>query len=309
MKYGRLAIEFIYWISSLTHENHFARLKQRNEENFTELIGIPYALDDSDVHSFNLYCPIKNSNGIIIFDIHGGVRKGSNVSNYEQDIALAKRGFIIAAMNYELIDEKKDDGVLNAIKDIISCISHCYKERRKFGFSFDKVVLKGDGYGGYLALLITEIVNSKELQKEFDIKISERIKISSLLLDSPIYDLDNLYDSLSKNICESALSCIFSSSIQNEDYRKKFNPKTYLSIDIISPIFITVNSRNFYANHSIILDNELNRMDGRYEFIFNRDRCIRKQHIFDIVELKDREAINATDEMIKFLENIFMNQH
>lgn len=309
MKYRRLAIEFVYWISSLAHGKHFAHFKQINEANVTELIGVPYALDDSENHLFNLYCPIKNPNGIIIFDIHGGVRNGSNFNDYDKDIALAKKGFIIAAMNYELSDERRDDGVLNTIKDIISCISHCYKERRKFGFPFDKVVLKGDGYGGYLALLLTEIINSKELQKEFDIKISERIKVASLLLDSPIYDLDNLYDLLSERISEPALSFIFSKSIRNKDYRKKYNPKTYLNTAAIPPIFLIVNSYNFYANHSIILDNELNRIDAHYEFVFKRDKCKRKQHIFDIAELKGREALNATDEMINFIENIFMNQH
>lgn len=309
MKCGRLPIKFAYWISSFSHSNHFAKLQQINEANVAELIDIPYALDDGDNHFFNLYCPIKNPNGVIIFDIHGGIRNSSKSCNHKQNIALAKKSYIVVSMNYELINEKNDDGVFNAIKDIISCISHCYKERRKFGFSFDNVVLKGDGYGGYLAILLAEIINSKELHKQFHITISEKIKISSLLLDSPIYDLDNLYGLLLEKFSKSALSFVLSNSIQNEDYRKKFNPKTYFKADIIPPMFLIVNSHNFYANHSIILDNELNKINVHHKFLFEQDRNRRKQHILEIAELKKREAIDATDEMIKFMENVFANQH
>ncbi len=306
MKHGRIAVKFVH---ALLTQNDKKRLKKEGHihlSNVSYLLDVPYELDDNPSHIFDLFCPIKNPNDTIIFDIHGGVYYyGAKTNNAYHNALFAQQGFAVVGVDFTLTNFKQNTNLFNSIKDIVSCINHCYKNRKKLALSFEHVVLKGDSSGGQLAILIAQIINSKDLQKEFDVEVSPKIKISALLLSSPVYDFKNAYRLGKEMLTKKAIPYIFSKTIKEVGYLSKLNPKKYIANGCTPPTFVSSCKNDFINNHAIMLNKDLDKYNIKHEFIFDESDDKRINHIFNIAFPESEQGRHVNSFMMEFLLSMF----
>ncbi len=147
---------------------------------------IPYIRDDKRGHLLDIYS-LKghNKNTPVIVNIHGGgLIYGYKEINRSFNCELARRGFKVVSLNYELLPETT---LLGQLRDISSAMRFIYINRKKYELNFKKLFLVGDSAGGLLCYMFASICCSKELQQVFDIK-PHKINIKALGLISIMLD-------------------------------------------------------------------------------------------------------------------------
>lgn len=108
-----------------------------------------------------------------------GSASGNNKDSSIVEVAtqFAKRGYFVAAPNYRLgwdpLNSSADvrrgtllNAVYRAINDAKSCVRYLKKEAGNLGIDPDKIVLYGEGSGGYVALAYNALDQMSELEIE-----------------------------------------------------------------------------------------------------------------------------------------------
>ena len=137
---------------------------------------------DSIKLKLDFYKPrkMKSTTPLILY-VHGGGFSGGkrdtkNIESFANN--MAKRGYAVASISYQLTMQKlgfgcntkakdKIDAFNTASNDISSAINYLLKYKKKFNINPDQIILMGTSAGAEAVLNLAYVYDSKILSKEF----------------------------------------------------------------------------------------------------------------------------------------------
>ena len=281
------------------------KLKAIADINLNYLFDINYFKDDKKSHLFDFY-KSNNENGMTIIDIHGGGYVYSYKENnfYINDF-FAKNGFNIINTNYTLFD-----GTINikdTIKEMAKLINYLYDNNDKFNIDFNYLIIKGDSAGGHIALLLALAITNKNIADYYDLELPKNIKINKIILNSPVYDYEMLYNLAKEFMNKKTLNYFFGPKV-DLNFINENNPSYLIRNNLVKVnfnIFVSTSYNDFLNSHSLKLKSEC--FDKVYlDFTFSKDKSI--NHIHNIINMSSKEGMLTNNKIINFLTSTSVNK-
>ena len=293
MKVNRLAIDLYVFLYN-------SKIKKREkeiifDEEHKKYLNIPYANDGNIKHTYDVfYCSKDNRKNVCIIDIHGGAYLfGNKKFNYPFAKHFIENGFDVMTVDY--VPNKGKRETKDIIFDCITCINHFYDNREKYGLKDDIFVLTGDSAGGHLSLLISEMLENKEIGKELGFDMPDFVPICTLV-NSPAYDYETLGYGL---MTQSARRRMFGRCIDRE-YMRKYSPKTYIN-DFKLPLFLSTCKNDFIREESLKLNNDMQNKDNVYKFVDVDSDNEMVDHVHNVTKVNLDESKKVNEEMVEFI--------
>ena len=133
-----------------------------------QIIDIPYIDDGERGHLLDIYYPEETAGKLpVIIDIHGGGwMYGYKEINKYYCLKLASKGFLVASVNYRLVDD-----VLfpDQVKDIFAALGWLSDNLAAYPADLNNVFLTGDSAGGHLSCITSAVCLDKALQRELGV--------------------------------------------------------------------------------------------------------------------------------------------
>ena len=133
-----------------------------------QIIDIPYIDDNEKGHLLDIYYPEETAGKLpVIIDIHGGGwMYGYKEINKYYCLKLASKGFLVASINYRLVDD-----VLfpDQVKDVFSALGWLSDHLADYPADTENVFLTGDSAGGHLSCVTSAVCMNKKLQLELGV--------------------------------------------------------------------------------------------------------------------------------------------
>lgn len=156
----------------------------------TAVEGISYCGDNDPWRTLNLYFP-ENTQGLLpaIVDIHGGGwMYGDRNLNRHYAMWLASRGYAVMTMSYRLLPATDLRGQLS---DVLASIDWLCRHGAAHHFDMNQLLLTGDSAGAHLAGLVTCLLLSPALQKNYELD-APPAKADALCLSHGVCDVHAL---------------------------------------------------------------------------------------------------------------------
>lgn len=281
------------------------KLKAIAHINPNYLFDINYFKDDKKSHLFDFY-KSNNKNAMTIIDIHGGGYVYSYKENnfYINDF-FAKNGFNIINTNYTLFDGSIN--IKDTIIEMARLINHLHDNNDKFNIDFNNLIIKGDSAGGHIALLLALAITNKNIADYYDLELPKNIKINKIILNSPVYDYEMLYNLAKKFMNKKTLNYFFGPKV-DLNFINENNPSYLIRNNLVKVnfnIFVSTSYNDFLNSHSLKLKSEC--FDKVYlDFTFSKDKSI--NHIHNIINMSSKEGMLTNNKIINFLTSTSVNK-
>lgn len=294
---GRLHLAYLQKLAKKIDEKtkeHIAG--QADVHGVKEIIDIPYIDDGKESHLLDIYYPENNTEKLnVIINIHGGgFICGSKEVNRIFNKYMAKRGFIVASVNYSLIDGKvrfKD-----MISDLFAAIHWVYNNISDYNGNKDHIYLYGDSAGATLTLMVANIVNSEELLDAYAVKAFPFKQFKALAVISPSIGSMNPMGYLVAPTYREFLG---------DDYGKKKYALYFPDVLVpenYPPVYILTAKGDFLRKDAHKLEKLLSEHNIPYELT---DREEKLGHTFCFRDPYLQESVEAADAIERFFRKTF----
>lgn len=138
------------------------------------------------MYTLDLYLPEKTSQLLpVLIDIHGGgFVYGDKCLNQWTASEMASRGYAVVSLNYPLLPEVT---IMDQIKAVQQAVEYVVSLSDPYPMDMDRVFLKGDSAGGFLAMLTA--ANSRTKGSSWN-QLEIPLEIKGLVLIHPMLDID-----------------------------------------------------------------------------------------------------------------------
>jgi len=256
-------------------------------------LNIPYMNDNNPKHCFDIIYATKERKNCLVIDIHGGAYvTGRKSANYEFGLEFVDAGFDFIAVDYVVNNGKLSTKDL--FNDVIKCVEYIFNNLKELDLDNDKIVITGDSAGGHFALLLSELICNKELANRFNADFKD-IKIEACLVNSPVYDFENVGSVLSR----SGQNRMFGKAYQDLEERKLLSPRNHIGL-LNVPLFNSSCTNDFIFNEPMTLHEEVKDRDN-YEFCFIDSTDKEVDHVHNVVRPSQKESKKVNKAMIDFI--------
>lgn len=235
---------------------------------------------------------------MMILDIHGGAWiYGDKKLNQHFCMNLAKRGFSVFNMNYQLVPYVT---VKEQIKEIFQALHYIIKNEKAFDVEHAKICLSGDSAGAHLASLAACISKDPHLQKLYGVE-QESVTIDALLLQHGIYDLQMMVQEgpFYMNVLYHLLYPKEDVALRSMDSLSRFLDKDW---DI--PMFLLSSEQDqMFSKQTLTLAKRLDALSVPYQMLY-WDKAHALDHVFHISHPDKEESQRSFDEMAAFLNQL-----
>lgn len=256
----------IIWSNTERMDN--ARIaSQTAPEGVKCICDVPYINDLNKYHLLDIYYPQNMDKKLpLIIDIHGGGWwYGTKEINKYYCMALAQQGFIVANINYRLVDRVR---FIEQLRDVFSCLKWIDENMEKYNADMDNVFITGDSAGGQLCCLTAQINTDEKMRQELFLE-DNNLKFKAAAATSPVIDL------ISPNVMMNAnlTSLLGTNNHKKSPYYYLMKFSNIASAEL-PPFYIVTSSGDFvrkqsYQLHSILdslnVENRFRDFDEKYE--------------------------------------------
>ncbi len=282
-------------IWKIADENDKERLsRQKEPENISKIINIPYIDDGSEFHKLDVYYPENTVSPMpVIIDIHGGGWVyGSKEINKIYCMNLSKNGFVVFNINYRLIP---DCTFAQQMNDVSKALKWINLNLSQFPCDCKRIYLTGDSAGGQLAGYSAIINKNKELCELFSFEQSS-IELNAIGLVSP-----NLY------LTPFDFKNVYFRRLLGKDYRD-LPFVNYLTVEAllekasIPPSLFITSSGDYMALRQTLGAYESIKAKGYETELLNYGDVNGEKlpHVFSVLEPEKPVSIDAINKMLAF---------
>lgn len=259
--------------------------------------NIAYIDDYNKYHLLDFYYPENTSENLpLIIDIHGGGWwYGTKEINKYYCMELAKRGFIVANINYRLADRVDISGQLS---DIFSCLNWIDKNSGKYYIDRNNVFLTGDSAGGQFCCLTAQINADEKLRKKLLLP-ANNLKFNAAAATSPVIDL--VSPNIMMNVNLNAL--LATSHHKSSPYYFLMKFKNIAS-EKLPPFFVVTSSGDFVRKQGRELHKILDELNVENEFYDYTEKYDGRKlpHVFSVTMPFCPASQKCIDDMTEFFK-------
>ncbi len=294
MKFGRFVVNLIAF--HLDSHNK-SRRKKFKVNDFKGMKDVPYIDDDNTNHQFDVfYANEDNRKNICIIDVHGGSYIfGNHRDNFIFGYEFLKEGYDFVAIDYVPNNGKRD--VKESIDDCVVCLKYIFDHLKELHLENDRFVLAGDSAGGHFALLLMEIVTSKEVAEKIGYDMG-KVNFELVLVNCPVYDFANIgVGQLKKSGFKRLLGPNY------DDYARKalISPKTYFHV-LKGPVFVSTCKRDFLRAETLHLVKDAKDLGIELDFMDIDSDNKQCEHVHNVIRPSLEESKLVNKEMMAFIE-------
>ncbi len=261
-----------------------------------QITDLPYIHDGEKGHLLDIYYPEGTTEKLpVILDIHGGGwMYGYKEINKYYCLRLASKGFLVASINYRLVDD-----VLfpDQVRDVFAALLWLSENLSDYPADLDNVFLTGDSAGGHLACVTAAVSLNKHFQDDFNVSPAS-FPFNAVGVVSPAVDLG------SNPMLKVMKKVLLGKSGQNAVFEK------YLHIGRIAdsslpPFFIITSSGDFIRQQSYVLRDTLNKSGVRNTLSDHTETLNGKklQHVFSVTDPYSGPGEKAVCELTAFFKS------
>lgn len=273
-----------------------ARHNYPDINKYRSIRNIPYIDDGNDQHRYDVYFANENKDNIAIIDIHGGGYVfGNRYDNYPFGHIFLEQGFDFITLDYQY--SNKDEEVRNLFLDVVKAFNHFVSHLKEYGLENRKFIVMGDSAGGHFALLLSELICSKDLQKELGIEVND-IDLIGTVVASPVYDVVLATHSLSR----SGVIRMFGRDCLNEDKAKEVSPREHIK-HLSVPLFHSTCRNDFLRSQSTTLYEDM-KDSPLYTFVDIDSKDKEVDHVHNVTKRELKESIEVNNKTIEFIKSL-----
>ncbi len=269
---------------------------QTPPENIKKITDIPYIDDRNIYHQLDVYYPEGTTKKQpVIIDIHGGGwMYGNKELNEYYCLSLADRGYTVFNINYRLVP---DVTVNEQLQDCMSALQWIKENMHNYPCDSNNILLTGDSAGGQLAVYCAALLQSRELQKTFDV-VDAGLEPTALLLTSPVSYMN-----------DGSPFSLYTKILWGRDYKDK-PTADYMNLDQIidyaqlPPTYLITSSGDTLAHGQTLKAYELLKSNGVDCRLADYDKVEGKKlvHVFSVLYPFDTAGKTAIDEALSFFK-------
>lgn len=270
------------------------------DDKYPRLQDVNYMEDGNFFHCLDVIYPPKDvkRKNICVIDLHGGAYIfGDRKQNLHFGTQFANEGFDYLALDYEPVRKKRT--VRNIVNELSQGLEYIVNHLKELGLENDRFVITGDSAGGHLALIISEMVDDKELSINI-VKKPLNIKFIATLLNCPVYDFVNLGNDVLTNGAQKRL---IGSDYNNVANKTLIDSLTHLP-SLTTPLFLSTCKYDFLRSESLKLNEDMKNKIHTYKFIDLDVDDKTVGHVHNVVNPLHPQSVYINKEMIKFIEEL-----
>lgn len=270
---------------------------QTEPQGLEQILDIPYINDGQRAHLLDIYYPQGTTEKLpVIIDIHGGGwMYGYKEINKYFCLRLAKKGFLVASINYRLAGDYLFD---DQIRDIFAALKWLGENLKDYPADMNNIFLAGDSAGGHFACVTTAVNLNKDMQRDFGVDYIG-YDFNAVAAICPAVDL------LSPNFLMNVnVPVLLGSKSRKSPYRR------YLDVNRIAskqfpPFYILTASGDFLRTQAYRLKEIFNNIGVKYRFSdFTEEINGKKlQHVFNVVDPFSVYGDKANEEIAEFFKS------
>lgn len=262
------------------------------------ITDIPYVNDLNKYHLLDIHYPENTKEPLpLIIDIHGGGWwYGTKEINKYYSMELAKRGFVVANINYRLVDRVT---IIDQLADIFDCLKWIDINCEKYPIDRKNVFITGDSAGGQLCCLTAQINADNDLRKRLFLT-ENKLKFKAACATSPAIDLVSLNIMMNVNLT----SILGTASHKSSPYYFLMQFEN-LATNALPPFYIVTSSGDFIRKQSYKLRDILNNLGVENEFHDYTEKYNGKKlvHVFSVIEPHIPPAQKNIDDIASFFKS------
>lgn len=261
------------------------------------ITDIPYINDLNKYHLLDIHYPENTKERLpLIVDIHGGGWwYGTKEINKHYSMELAKRGFVVANINYRLVDRVT---IIDQLADIFDCLKWLDDNMDKYPIDRENIFLTGDSAGGQFCCLTAQINADSHLRKRLFLT-DNRMKFKAACATSPVIDL------VSPNVMMNANLTSLLGSVNHKESPYYFLMQfENVATKDLPPFYIVTSSGDFVRKQSYKLKRILDSLGVENELHDYADKYNSKKlaHVFSVLEPHIPPAKNNMDAIARFFK-------
>ncbi len=260
-----------------------------------QIIDIPYIDDGEKGHLLDIYYPEETAGKLpVIIDIHGGGwMYGYKEINKYYCLKLASKGFLVASVNYRLVDD-----VLfpDQVKDVFAALNWLSENLSAYPADLNNVFLTGDSAGGHLSCVASAVCLDASLQRELGVT-PPAFSFGAVAVVSPAVNLFS-------NPMTKLMPRILLGSKENTGFEKYMDFGRIASSGL-PPYYIITSSGDFIRKQSYELKQILDRIGipnhlSDYVVLLDGKKL---QHVFSVTNPYSGPGERAVTEVTDFFKS------
>lgn len=253
-----------------------------------------YTDDKDPLRALDIYKAEKAQGKLpVIIDIHGGgLMYGDKKKIQQYTSMLAKRGYLVLALNYRLCPAVQYE---EQIADIMAAYQWVYEHIESYGGDLNNVFVIGDSAGAQLAYYTSIVGQNETLSALYGTKPNP-LQFRALGLVSGMFDMKSGPNSV-------LLPCILGYEYKDRPYYPYLQPEEVLDMGTLPPVFLVTEKKDFLRPASLDFAALLEKKGLPHRL--RDDSWLLNQsagHITSVAFPDLPESIRVTDDMLNFFE-------
>lgn len=268
---------------------------QKPTPGITQVCDLHYIDDTQRAHLLDIYYPENTKEKLpVIIDIHGGGwMYGYKEINKYYCLKLASKGFLVASVNYRLVDD-----VLfpDQVRDVFAALGWLSENLAAYPADCENVFLTGDSAGGHLACVTSAVCLDRALQQELAVTPPE-FSFNAVCVVSPAV---NLYSNPITRLMPKIML-----GEKTDPVFGKYLDVGQIASSGLPPFYIITSSGDFIRSQSYELKKILDRLGvdntlSDYVVLLNGKKL---QHVFSVTDPYSGPGERAVTEACDFFRS------
>lgn len=289
-------------VASMAHGDSKFNDSHRTYGHINNKKDLNYCSDGEKEHCLDILTNPTKSNGITLFNIHGG----AYVYGYKEDSRIftswfVDKGFTVIPINYRLARKDGSISIMDQAKDAVEALKFVVENAVHYGVSLKNLFLMGDSAGGHICLMLDILSKSEEARKYYQLEDFPKVEIKGVALNSPMYDYMLVRAAAKEVLSKRSRRWMLSKQYLDDEFINKNNPRYYFKNGFKpSPLFASTSYYDYFNNQSQRLKKDCDELGINIDYLFEASPDKSIGHVYNHFHFEDEEGKRCNNMMVDF---------